>query len=155
MSPRYRPSAKPFFIFLILSAMAVFAGCSEQETPESQVRSVIERMEVACFGRDLSGILEHVSKNYRDDYGNGREELGRIVRGYFIVNQSIHLLTRIEDLTFPAEDEARVKIVVAMVGRDAAASNAWNLAAELNTFDVVLVREDDEWKVTWARRQRG
>ncbi len=134
-------------------AMAAFAGCGENETPETQVRSVIQSMELAAEARDVSSVLEHVSESYRDDYGNGREEIGRIIRGYFIANQTVHLLTRIEELTFPAEDEARLKVVAAMVGRDAAASNAWNLAAEINTFEIALVREDGEWKVTWARRQ--
>ena len=39
--------------------------------------------------------------------------------GYFIANQSIHLLTRIDKIDFPASDEARLQVTVGMVGREA------------------------------------
>jgi hypothetical protein len=143
-------------LLLCLAALAgIVTGCGERESPEAQVRTVIEQMELAAEARDVSDVLELVSAQYRDDYGNGRDEIGRAVRGYFIANQSIHLLTRIEELSFPAEDEARVSVLVGMVGRDAAAANAWNLAADLYRFEVAIVREDGEWKITWARWRRS
>lgn len=164
-APMCRPTRalihRPFFwarvhLFLCLIAFAALvAGCGETDSPEAQVRAAIDQIELAAEARDVGDVLEHVSPHYRDHHGNDRDGVGRALRGYFIANQSIHLLTRIEELSFPAEDEARATVVVGMVGRDAAAENAWNLAADVYSFDVVLVREDQEWKVTWARRQRG
>lgn len=153
MCSKHPTSAKPFFAFLTLVALGSFAGCGRHDSPDAQVRSVVESMELAAEERDVSGVLEHVSRNYRDDHGNGPDELGRMLRGYFIANQSIRLLSRIDELTFAAEDEARVKVVLATVSRDAAATNAWDLAADLEAFEIVLIREDGEWKVNWARRQ--
>ncbi|SRR5512138_1940541 len=146
--------ARIHLLLCLVALAAIVAGCGEQDSPEAQVRAVIDRMELGAENRDVGDVLDHVSATYRDDHGNGREEVGRLLRGYFIANQSIHLLTRIESLSFPAEDEARATVVVAMVGRDAAASNAWDLAADLQTFDIVLIREGGDWKVTWARRQQ-
>ena len=105
-------------------------------------------MERAAEERDVGDLMEHVAAGYRDAMGQDRAEASRYARGYFIANQSIHLLTRIESLDFPAPDEARVKLQVGMAGRDG--QGAANLNADLYDFDVVLVREDGEWKVSYA-----
>lgn len=81
----------------------------------------------------------------------------RHVRGYFITNQSIHLLTRVGQIEFPADGEARAKV---LVSRDAAAAadslDLASLATDLYEFKLALRREDGEWQVTfaeWLRKQ--
>jgi hypothetical protein len=134
--------------FASVVALTVLAGCSDDSSPEQQVRAVIDSMEVAAEARDVGDLMEHVSTAYRSADGLDRAEAGRSIRGYFVVNQSIHLLTRIESLEFPAPDEARVKLQVGMAGRGG--QGAADLSADLYDFDVVLVREDGEWKVSYA-----
>jgi hypothetical protein len=128
--------------------LAVLAGCSGGATPEQEVRAVIDSMEAAAEARDVSGVMEHVSPAYRSADGLDRAEAARYLRGYFVANQSIHLLTRIESLEFPAPDEARVQVQVGMAGRGG--QGAAGLSADLYDFDVALVREDGEWKVSYA-----
>jgi hypothetical protein len=139
----------PLPLALACTGLVLLAGCAAENSPEQQVRAVIESMELAAEERDVGDLLEHVSANYRDAQGQDRAEAARYARGYFVVNQSIHLLTRIESLEFPAPDEARLKLQVGMAGRGAGQGGA-NLSADLYDFDVVLVREDDEWKVSYA-----
>ena len=98
--------------------------------------------------------MEHLSQNFRDVNGMGPDEAARYARGYFIANQSVHLLTRIEQLEFPTEGEARAQVLVGMVGREADAATQWDLAADLHTFKIALRREDDEWKVTFDEVMR-
>ena len=131
-----------------LAVLALLPGCSDDASPEQQVRAVIDAMEVAAEARDVGDLMEHVSTAYRSADGLDRAEAGRTVRGYFVVNQSIQLLTRIESLEFPVPDEARVKLQVGMAGRGG--QGAADLSADLYDFDVVLVREDGEWKVSYA-----
>jgi hypothetical protein len=133
-------------VFLVV--LAALAGCSDDASPEQQVRAVIDSMEVAAEARDVGDLMEHVSAAYRNADGLDRAETARYVRGYFVANQSIHLLTRIESLEFPAPDEARVKLQVGMAGRGG--QSAAGLSADLYDFDVALVREDGEWKVSYA-----
>ena len=106
-------------------------------------------MEVAAEARDVGDLMEHISASYRDAQGQDRTEASRYARGYFIANQSVHLLTRVESLEFPAPDEARVKLQVGMAGRAGAPGQA-GLSADLYDFDLALVREDGEWKVSYA-----
>ncbi|WP_129776202.1 nuclear transport factor 2 family protein [Peristeroidobacter soli] len=134
---------------LSLIPLVLLAACSDGGSPEQQVRAVIEQMEQAAENRNVRELAGHLSADYRDANGMGAEEATRYARGYFIANQSIHLLTRIEELTFPTEGEARAQVLVGMLGRDAAAADQWDLAAEVRTFKVALRREDDEWKVSF------
>ena len=127
----------------------LLTACSDSASPEQQVRAVIDAMETAAEARDVGDLTEHLSANYRDAQGQDREQAARYARGYFIANQSVHLLTRIESLEFPAADEARVRLQVGMAGRGGEAG-AGGLSADLHDFDLVLVREGGEWKVSYA-----
>lgn len=131
--------------------LVVLAACGDSDSPEAQVRKTIDAMEVAAEERDIDDLSEHVSEQFRDADGRDRKEVAQYVRGYFLMNQSIHLLTRISSIEFPTKDEARAKVTVAMVGREAAEANAWNLAGEIYDFDVVFMREGDDWRVTHAK----
>ena len=130
-------------------ALVLLAGCSDDGSPEQQVRAVIESMEVAAEARDVGDLMEHISVNFRDAQGQDRTEASRYARGYFVANQSVHLLTRIESLEFPSPDEARLKVQVGMAGRGGE-QGAGGLTADLYDFDIALVREDGEWKVSYA-----
>jgi hypothetical protein len=129
--------------------LVLLAGCSDDTSPEQQVRAVIASMEHAAEERDVGDLMKHVSAAYRDSQGQDRAEASRSARGYFIANQSIHLLTRIESVEFPSPDEARVRLQVGMAGRGGA-QGAGGLSADLYDFDVALVHEDGEWKVSFA-----
>lgn len=126
----------------------LLTACSDAASPEQQVRAVIDSMEVAAEARDVGDLMEHISDNYRDAQGQDRQQAALYARGYFISNQSVHLLTRVESLEFPAPDEARVKLQVGMAGRGEPGSGG--LSADLHDFDLVLVREGEEWKVSYA-----
>ena len=140
---------------ILLAAALICAGCGSSDSPEQQVRTVLEQMETAAEARDVGELMEHISEDYRDSNGLGPQEAARYVRGYFIANQSIHLLTRVEDITFPIADEARAKVLVGMVGREAATTNDssdWgDLAADIYQFEITFRREDEQWKVSFAR----
>jgi hypothetical protein len=125
------------------------AACSDPASPEQQVRAVIESMEAAVEARDVGALVEHISPNYRDGQGQDRAEASRYARGYFVANQSVHLLTRVESLKFPSPDEARVKLQVGMAGRSGEPGAA-GLNANLYDFDLALIREGDEWKLSYA-----
>jgi predicted small lipoprotein YifL len=139
---------------LLLLTLAALAACGDKSSPEQQVRAVIEQMEQAAENRDVGDLKAHLSEEYRDANGMGAEAAARYARGYFIANQSIHLLTRVEELTFPTDGEARAQVLVGMLGRDAGAADQWDLAAEVHTFKIALRREDGQWKVTFLEVMR-
>lgn len=137
---------------LLILALTGLAACSDSGSPEQQVRAVIDQMERAAEDRDIGELASHLSEEYRDANGMDAQEAARYARGYFIANQSIHLLTRIEELTFPTDGEARAQVAVGLLGRNAV--DQWDLAAEAHTFKIALRREDDEWKVSFLEVMR-
>lgn len=142
----------------IFSLAGILAGCGDPSSPEQQVRDVIGQMELAAEARDVGDLMKHISEDYRDPNGLGAQEAASYARGYFIANQSIHLLTRIEEIEFPSDGEARARVLVGMVGRDAdtagQSSDLGDLAADLYEFKIALRRENEEWKVSFAERLR-
>lgn len=139
---------------LLCATAALMNACGSADSPEAQVRQVIDQMKVAAEERDVGDLMEFVSPDFRDAYGQGGEELARYIRGYFIANQSIHLLTRINQIEFPLADEARLQVTVGMAGREADAAATWNLATDLQELDVTLRKEAGTWKVTYAKWSR-
>jgi hypothetical protein len=140
---------------LLPCLVLALAACSGSDTPEQQVRAVIGQMESAAEDRDVGDLMAHISTSYRDEYGQGPEEASRYVRGYFIANQSIHLLTRIEKIEFPNTEEARATVLVGMASREADGSADWNLVADLYRFEISLLRESGKWKISHARWERS
>ena len=134
----------------IVAVAMMAAGCGREESPEMQVRAVISSGEAAAEARDLAGILEHVSPAFSDGNGGGRDELKQYLRGYFVMHQSVHLLTRVESVEFPYRDYARVRIKVGMLGRESAGATSLDLAADVKEIVLELALEDEEWRVVRA-----
>ena len=150
-NPRYARDARHTRRILSwLAACVLLAGCGSDTTPEQQVRAVIATGESAAEARNLSGIMDLVSPRYEDERGGSAVELSRTLRGYFIANQSVHLLTRVESVEFPYKDMARVHLTVGTLGRKAGADDTVDLAADLHDVHIELQLERGEWKVTRA-----
>jgi len=144
-----RGFAGGFAIALLLATL----GCSQPGTPESQVRAVITEAERAAEARDLAGLMALVSPVFRDGQGGDRDELQHTLRGYLVMHQSVHLLTRVESLEFPYKDYARVRLMVGTLGRESAAATAFELAADVHEVALELKLEGDEWRVVRAERR--
>ena len=114
------------------------------------MRAVIERGEAAAEARDVSGLMALVAVDYQDDSGRDRSELRQYVHGYFIANQSIRLLTRVDRIEFPYRDMARVDVTLGSLGREAT-DDSFDLAADVQQLSIELQLDDGEWKVTRAR----
>lgn len=142
---------------LLLMAAMILGGCGREDAPEAQVRAVIAAGEAAAEARDLSGILEHVSPEFRSDSGGGPDELRQALRGYLVMHQSVHLLTRVDSVEFPYRDYARVRLTVGALGRESAGATGFDLAADVHDVALELRLEDDAWQVVraewWSTRR--
>jgi hypothetical protein len=133
-----------------LALLLAAAGCGERDTPESQVRAVVAAGESAAESRDVGELMALVASDFQDGRGGDREELERYLRGYFLMHQSVHLLTRIESVEFPYADYARARLTVGALGRESSAATTLELAADVHDVALELRLEGDEWRVVRA-----
>jgi hypothetical protein len=133
----------PTLVASLACALAL-AACASEGSPEEEVRAVITRAEEAAEARDVAAAMELVAGEYADANGLDRDSLRRFVHGYFVLHPSINLLVRVEDVRFPADELAQARVTVGMLGQ--------GLETQLESFDVELVRQDDEWRLRRADR---
>ena len=132
----------------------MLAACSRERSPEDQIRDVVTAAEKGAEARDLSEVMGLVSDRYSDLQGQDKAAVRELMRGYFLINQSIHLLTRAEDIRFETDDIATARVSVGMLGRQDDSAGDWSLAADVYEFDLRFLREDEAWRLqsaTWRR----
>jgi hypothetical protein len=123
---------------LVAFAFAVaLVACAREGSPEAEVRAVITAAEEAAEAGDVSAAMDLVADEYADANGFDRQELR-----YFLMNPSMKLLVRVEDVQFPADELAQARVTVGVLGQ--------GLETQLETFDVELVKEDDDWRLRRA-----
>ncbi len=149
----------PVLIFLL--AVASFSGaCSSgQDSPEAQVRALLQRGEAAAEKKESAALRQMISEKYADSQGQDKKTVEAVLRYYFLRNESIYLLTRIRQISFPRPDVAQVDVMVAMAGHPIAdAGQLDRLRADLHRFEITLAAENKEWKVIraeWRRAELG
>lgn len=141
----------------VLALVVLFiVACSRPSSPEAEVRATLARAEQAVTVKDLAALRNLVAERYRDRDGRDRRAIEQMLRVYFLRHGSIHLLTRVRSVSFPAPGQAEVVVLVAMAGTPIAPSaDPTALAADLHRFELTLVREDDAWRAVHAEWRRA
>ncbi|MHB1142431.1 MAG: hypothetical protein ACYC1T_11850 [Sulfuricaulis sp.] len=146
----------PLLIFLLSVAFFTGACSSERDSPETQVRALLAQGETAAEKKESAVLRQMVSEKYADSQGQDKKAVEAMLRFYFLRNQSIHLFTRIRQISFPQPDLAQADVMVAMAGQPISdAEELERLRADLHRFEITLARENGEWKVTRAEWRRA
>ena len=147
--------------FLSIACLMALCACGDDAgIPEEQIRAYVTAAELSAEARDVGGINDLIADEYSDRNGYDRNAVSNLFRVYFMQHQSLHLLTRIEKLSFPASDVADLTVTVGVLGKqseDVSAANdsQWGLTTEIHRFRVQLLRQDGEWLATGAEYLRG
>jgi hypothetical protein len=139
-----------FFLPLLIS-------CAPGEnSPEAQVRTLLERGESAAEKKDSGVLRQMISEKYSDSQGQDKRAIEAILRYYFLRHESIHLFMRIQSIAFAQPAQAQAIVVVAMAGQPiAGAEELERLRADLHRFEIILANENKEWKVIRAEWRRA
>lgn len=150
MNAGARLIALPFFALTLLS------GCGDPESPEDQVRALIQRAKEAVEERSVSKLREMVSEKYSDERQLDKRGVESVLRYHFLRNQSIHLLTLVKNVSIADDDHVQASVLVAMAGVPILSITEIPVVrADLHHFDVDFVREQDHWRVARANWRRA
>lgn len=141
----------------ILTVMLTVTACSSgQDSPEAQVRALIEQAESSAEKKESGNLRRLVSEKYSDSQGRDKKAIEAVLRYYFLRHESIHLFTRIQQTSFPSPGIAHAVVLVAMAGQPITdAEELERLRADLHRFEITLTRESEEWKVIRAEWRRA
>lgn len=150
----YNRGMKALGAVCLLGAMSV-AGCGASD-PELEIRAMLAAAEEAAEARDVGFFSDVLGTSYRDARGNDREEALRMIRGYFIANQRVEIVSRVDELVLegPQGDAARAVVHAGMAGQRAGGGLIDGVDADLYRFELELVNDDGDWRIigaTWSR----
>jgi hypothetical protein len=129
----------------------LLAACAaETESPEVQIRQLIEMAVEAAESRSASRLEELMHPNYLDQRGNRRDQTVLMMRGLFFRHKNVYLFTKIGHIDIQSETQASLHMHVAMAGNSISDVSALaGLRARLYRFELHLIR-DESWRVLQA-----
>lgn len=143
------------FPLIILVFMAACSG--SKDSPEAQVKAVMESMEGAIEARNNSALFEHISQRYKDHKGNDRDALRKFAQFYMLRNKNIEMFTRIQSLEqLDAATFAVEASVIMGAQADSRGAGLGQLRADSHDISAVFELQDDEWKlvsVSWPEQR--
>jgi hypothetical protein len=142
----------PYRRLIVLAIILVLTlpACGS-DSPEEQIKRYVAAGEEAVENRDVGDLKALISEQYLDDRDRTRRDLVAIAARYILTSKNIHILTRIDGLRFPAEDQAEFDLYAAIAGQNISDLDALlNMQADLYRFSLVLNREEREWKLVRA-----
>lgn len=136
--------------WLLAILLAMLGACGgDPDNPEQQIRHMLATAEQAVEDRSITGVVNFVANNYKDQSGRQKREINQLIAGYILRNKGIHLLTRVHQVNLN-QDGTRADIIlyVGMAGVPLAGADQLVMTrADLYRFDLSLVQEEGEWRV--------
>ena len=138
-------------VLVLLLALLLLVACGQGDSPEEQSRQYVAAAEAAVEASDAGDLKELIAQQYQDDQGRTRRDIMAVAARYLLANKNIHVLTRIEDLRFPAPEQARLAVYAALSGQNVSDLDALlNMQADLYRFDLELIKTEGKWQLVRA-----
>ena len=135
-------------IFSLVCAFLAGCGGGPDGGPDEALRAWVDAAEAAAEDKNRRGLMAMISENYADSRGNDHEQIGNLMRLYFLRQQSVAFLTSIDEIVVMGETAAQVTLTVGMAGTNA---SALGIRADAYNFELELENTDDEWMLIGAR----
>ena len=143
------------FIAMIALLLPLVGACTK-ETEEDKVKKVITSVQQAAEEKKISSVLEHISKSYQDPQGNDYNGIKGLMAFYFFRHQKVSVYMPNIDIVVTGP-EAKVVFQAILTGRGTGESAGTIIPEALGAynFEVLLKKDDGNWKVTSAKWDRA
>lgn len=133
----------------LFAALLVLGGCSADRTPpEEALRDWVAAAELAAESKDRSGLVKMIAADYADARGNDRTAIDRMLRVWFLRQNAIALLTKIDSIELYNDTAAQLTLTVGMAATN---SKLLGLSADAYRLELDMVLDDDKWLLLAAR----
>jgi hypothetical protein len=150
-----RQRASLYSVMIILLLMQFFIACSK-ETEEDKVRKVVTSVQQAAGEKKIGAVLEHISKSYRDPQGNDYNGIKGLLAFYFFRHRKVSVyMPNIDIVVTGPVAKAIFQAILTGRGTGEMAGGILPEALGAYNFDVLLAKEDGQWKVSSAKWERA
>jgi hypothetical protein len=127
----------------------VAQGCSEPASaPEAELRAWVDRGVEAAESKERRELMGMVATAYADARGNERDDIDGMLRVYFLRQNNITLLPKIEEITIYDDTAGKIVMTVGMAGTN---DGVLGFSADAYRFALELEKDADEWQLISAR----
>jgi hypothetical protein len=141
----------PRLLYILPAVLLLFQAC-HKETEEDKVRNVLTSVQRSAEEKKIRSVLDHVSKSYQDPEGNDYNGVKGLLAFYFFRHQKIAVYMPNIDIVVTGPT-AKAVFQAILTGRGAGENAGGILPEALGAynFEVMLTKEDGQWKVTSAK----
>lgn len=135
---------------MCLTAIAtILLACtkSPSQTDEA-VRQWVAQIEKSVTEKARRDIVDQISADYGDLRGNEKDDIDKLLRFYFVRQNTIKLLTSIDRIELLGDGAANVELTVGLAGKS---DGVFGFSADAYRFSLELQVEDDEWRLVAAQ----
>lgn len=141
----------PRLLASVVLLAALLPGCRD-DSPETRIRALLERVEQAAERKELRTLADLVSPDYSDERGQTRADVVELVRFALAGQEAVHLFSLAPRLRLVAHGRAEASVVCALTARPVQSlEELQRMSAEVWRFDLELAEDGrGEWKVVRA-----
>jgi len=136
------------FVIPGLLCVCLSACGGPAQGPEEALRAWVSQGHELAEAKDRRALVAMISPAYTDARGNSRDDIENLFRLYFLRQNKVALITRIEELNIYGDSAAEVVLVVGMAGTN---NGALGFSADAFRFEMEFELDDDDWLLTSAR----
>ncbi len=138
----------------LIVTLLLSPACKKPVSEEDRIKAMINETADLAEAKDIKGVLEHISKDYKDPEGNDRNAVKGLLFVYFQQYEKVGLFVRDIQVTVEG-DEAQAQVKVILTGGEDPETIGDVVPASAGGYliDIKLVNEDGEWMVvrgTWT-----
>lgn len=133
----------------VILASSALAGCGgPASAPEEELRAWVSAGVAAAENKERRELVGMISKSYADARGNERSDLENLLRVYFLRQNRVVLVTRIEEITVYDDTAAKLVLTAGMAGTN---DGVLGFSADAYRFTFELEKSGDDWQLISAR----
>jgi hypothetical protein len=134
---------------VIALVFALTSACGgPPDAPEEALRRWVADAQAAAEREDRDALMTMLSENYADARGNDYEGVRKMLGFYFLRQDSVVLISKIDEIEVTGGTAAVVKLSVGMAGANDA---ALGFSADAYRFELELEQDGDDWLLIAAR----